>query len=196
MKKRAALYGRVSTLDQDADVQMRELRNYAVRRGWEPLEYVDQGVSGAKTSRPALDRLLADARKRKVDVVVVWALDRLGRSLSHLVGLVDEFGVLGVDLCVFSQPIDTTTPAGKLTFQVLGAVAEFERQMCRSRVRAGLAQAKAKGVTLGRPRAEVDVARVLALKSEGSSQRKIARDLGVSRAVIARVLSEALEVVG
>ena len=190
MKRAAAIYGRVSTHSQDCEVQMRELRIYVERRGWDPVEYVDQGVSGSKVRRPALDQMLIDARRRKIDVVVIWALDRLGRSLSHLVGLVEEFGVLGVDLAVYTQPIDTTTPAGKLTFAVLSACAEFEREMCRSRVRAGLAKARAEGKTLGRPRAQVDVDRVLALKAGGTSLRAIARDLGVSRSVIARVLAE------
>lgn len=196
MKKRAALYARVSTTDQDTEVQLHELRSYVERRGWSAAEYVDHGVSGARMNRPALDKLMADVRRRRVDVVVVWALDRLGRSLSHLVGVVDEFGTLGVDLAVYSQPIDTSTPAGKLTFQVLGAVAEFERQMIRARVRAGIAKAKANGKKLGRPRADIDVELVLQLRSGGASIRKIARELQVSRSVISRVLDEQERVAG
>lgn len=190
MPIRAALYARVSTNDQDTETQLRELRQYVERRGWDLAEeHVDQGVSGSRKSRPALDALLKRARARQVDVIVVWALDRLGRSLSHLVTLVDELGALGVDLVVLTQPIDTTTPSGKLTFQILGAVAEFERQMIRSRVRAGIEKARAKGTRLGRPRADLDLDLARTRIEAGDSLRQVARVFGVHHSTLKRALT-------
>lgn len=189
MPARVALYARVSTADQDTETQLRELRAYVDRRGWDLAgEHVDHAVSGATTSRPALDRLMEDAKRRRIDVILVWALDRLGRSLSHLVGLVDELGSLGVDLVVYTQPVDTTTPTGKLTFQILGAVAEFERSMIRARVRAGVAKARAKGKKLGRPRAEFDLDLARERIEAGDSLRKVARLVGVHRTTLRRAL--------
>jgi DNA invertase Pin-like site-specific DNA recombinase len=190
--KIAAVYARVSTLDQEPETQLRELRAFVERRGWQLEEahvYVDKGVSGAKDRRPALDRLMAAAKQRKVDVVVVWALDRLGRSLRHLVTTLDELGALGVDLACYTQPIDTTTPAGRLTFGVLGAVAEFERSMVRERVRAGLARARAAGTRVGRPPARVDREQVLSLRAAGKSLRQIADVVGASKNVVAKILA-------
>lgn len=187
--KRVAIYARVSTGDQDVEVQTRELREYVGRRGWTIAgEYLDAGVSGAKDRRPALDRLLRDVRQRRVDVVCCWALDRLGRSLRHLVMLLDEFGALGVDLICFTQPIDTTTASGRLTFGVLACVAEFERSMIRERVRAGVAKARASGKRLGRPPARVDEGRVLALRQAGLSLREIAAQVGAGKGVVARIV--------
>jgi DNA invertase Pin-like site-specific DNA recombinase len=189
--KVAAIYARVSTTDQDADVQVVPLREYVVRRGWALADehiYVDKGVSGSKESRRGLDGMLEAARRRRIDVVIVWALDRLGRSLKHLVMLAEELGALGVDLVCLTQPIDTTTPAGRLTFAVLGAVAEFERQMCVERVKAGIAKARASGKRLGRPRAHIDAAEVRARLVRGESLRGVARSLGVHHATLVRVL--------
>jgi hypothetical protein len=134
--KRAAIYVRVSTNDQDTGLQETELREYVESRGWSCTVYRDQGQSGAKNERPALTALLNDLRRRKADVVVVWALDRLARSLKHLLTIAEECQLLGVDLVSLRQNIDTTLPAGRLTFAVLGAVAEFEREMLRERVKA------------------------------------------------------------
>jgi DNA invertase Pin-like site-specific DNA recombinase len=188
---RVAIYARVSTAEQDTSNQLRELRALVKRRkGWVAGgEYVDQGVSGAKDRRPALDRLVADARRRKVDVILVWALDRLGRSLRHLVLLADELGHLGVDLVCLTQPIDTTTPTGRFTFSVLAAVAEFERELIRERVLAGLARARASGAKLGRPRAQLDLARARQLLARGLSQRAVARQLGAAQATLRRQLA-------
>ena len=122
---RAAIYARVSTLDQEPENQLAELRRYADARGWMPTEYVDHGVSGAKERRPALDRLLADARRRRFDVLVCWRLDRLGRNLRHLVTLLDELAALGVSFVSLGEGIDCTTPAGRLQLHVLAALAEF-----------------------------------------------------------------------
>lgn len=148
----AAIYARVSTDQQSSGLQTRELRQYAKRRGWHiEGEYVDTGISGAKQSRPSLDRLMADAHKRHFDAVVVWKFDRFARSVSHLLRALECFESLGIAFVSLSEQIDTTTPAGKLVFTVLGAVAELERSLIGERVRAGLRNAKAKGVRLGRP---------------------------------------------
>lgn len=183
MKIRVAIYARVSTLNhgQDINVQTRELRQFAEVRSWQITgEYVDNGVSGAKDSRPELNRLMADAHKRRFDVVCVWRFDRFARSVSHLLRALETFKALGIDFVSFSEQMDTSTPAGKMVFTVLGAVAELERSLIAERVRAGLRNARAKGKTLGRPRVKVDAARIATLRASGLSWPKIAADLGVS----------------
>ena len=154
---RAAIYVRCSTAEQTVDHQLDGLREYAASRQFEVVEeYVDQGVSGAKASRPALDQLLADAHRRRFDAVLVWKLDRLGRSLSHLIRLVDTLGSLGVDLVSLGDAgLDTTGPSGRLLFHVMGAVAEFERELIRERTRSGVAAVRRRGKRLGRPRVHV-----------------------------------------
>jgi len=155
MAKRAAIYVRVSTDKQTVENQIRELRQIAERRGWEVVEeYRDAGISGAKgrENRRGLDQMLKDASKRRFDVVMAWAIDRLGRSLIDLLSTIQTLEACGVDLYLDQQAIDTTTPAGKLMFQVTGAFAEFERSMIRQRVHVGLKRAVAAGKTLGRPR--------------------------------------------
>jgi DNA invertase Pin-like site-specific DNA recombinase len=181
---RTALYARVSTNNgQSPAMQLRELRPYCKRRGWQiAAEYVDTGISGAKDRRPELDRLMADAHKRKFDAVVVWKFDRFARSVSHLLRALETFNALGVSFVSLSESIDTSTPAGKMVFTVLGAVAELERSLIGERVRAGLRNAKANGVRLGRPRCEVDVAVVRRLRARGASWRAVGRALGVSHA--------------
>ena len=149
---RAALYARVSTVDQTCENQLVELRAYAAARAWSGREFVDTGVSGAKESRLALDALIRAARRRQIDTVVCWRLDRLGRNLRHLILLLDELIAVGVGFVSLNEGIDTTTPAGRLQLHVLGAIAEFERERVRERVRAGLARARAQGRRLGRPR--------------------------------------------
>src|SRR5206468_9767355 len=149
---KAAIYARVSTLDQEPENQLAELRRYVAARGWTSVEHVDRGVSGAKDRRPALDRLLVDARRRRLDVLVVWRLDRLGRNLRHLITLLEELQALGIAFVSLGEGIDATTPAGKLQMHILGAIAEFERERIRERVLAGLARARAQGKRLGRPR--------------------------------------------
>ena len=180
--KRAALYCRVSTLDQvgGLSVQREQLRRYAEARELQALEFVDHGVSGAKDRRPALDAMLAAARARKIDSVVCTKLDRLARSTHHLVVIAKELQALGVDLVVLDQAIDTTTPSGRLLFHVLAAISEFERDLIRERVIAGLARMRAQGRRLGRPRRhQVDVARAAVMRSEGRSLRAIARALNL-----------------
>ena len=154
---RAAIYARVSTLDQEPENQLAELRRYITARGWTAVEYVDQGVSGAKDRRPALDRLVRDAKRRQFDVVACWRLDRLGRNLKHLITLLDDLQALGVAFVSLAEGIDATTPAGKLQLHILGAIAEFERERIRERVLAGLQRARTQGRRLGRPRARVPV---------------------------------------
>lgn len=186
---KAALYARVSTGDQDCENQLLALRAFAAARSWAPTEFVDSGVSGAKEKRPALDAMLAVVRSRKVDVVACVKLDRLARSVHHLVAMVREFEALGVDLVVLDQAIDTTTPSGRLLFHVLASISEFERDLIRDRVLAGLRRAKAQGVRVGRPRTPVDTARALTLRGEGRSLRAIASCLGVSAMAVSRALA-------
>ena len=192
MEKRAAIYVRVSTDKQTIENQLRELRQIAQRRGWQVVEeYHDAGISGAKgrTDRPGLDKMLQDAQRRRFDVVMAWAIDRLGRSLIDLLGTIQTLEACGVDLYLDQQAIDTTTPAGKLMFQVTGAFAEFERSMIRQRVNAGLARAKAKGVRLGRrPVSSKIEERICELRKTGMGILKIARTLGIGTSVVQRVV--------
>lgn len=151
------------------------------------MEYVDNGVSGAKDRRPALDQLLIDARRRRFDVVVCWRLDRLGRNLKHLITLLDDFQVIGVAFVSLAEGIDATTPAGKLQMHILGAIAEFERGRIVERVRAGLARARADGVRLGRPRRRIDAERLAAVA--GLPVREAARRLGIPRSTLQRMMA-------
>lgn len=179
---RVALYARVSTTNngQDPEMQLRELREYCEHRGWQvSAEYVDRGISGAKEKRPELDRLLADAHRRRFDATVVWKFDRFARSVSHLLRALETFQALGIEFVSLTEGVDTSTPMGKMVFTVLGAVAELERSLIVERVKAGLRNARAKGKRLGRPRAVVDPRRVAFLRAEGHSWPKIARELGV-----------------
>ena len=186
---RAALYARVSTAEQSPDGQLEALRAFATARGWHAVEYVDHGVSGAKERRPALDALVRAVRARRVDVVACIKLDRLARSTHHLVTLAKELAALGVDLVVLDQAIDTTTPAGRLLFHVLAAISEFERDLIRERVIAGVRRAKAQGRHLGRPRRHrVDTDRVRELLAGGLSVRAVGRALGVPHVCVQRAL--------
>jgi len=190
MRRRAALYARVSTVEQAPENQLRTLRAFATARGWETREFVDHGVSGAKDSRPALDGVLAAARARKIDLVAVTKLDRLARSTHHPVTIAKELEALGVDLVVLDQAIDSTTPSGRLLFHVLAAIAEFERDLIRDRVISGLRRAKAQGRRLGRPRLHhVDVTEARRLVAEGLSLRAAGRALGVHPMVVRRALA-------
>jgi DNA invertase Pin-like site-specific DNA recombinase len=180
---RVALYARVSTLNgQDPEMQLRELREYASRRGWSiTREYVDQGVSGSKESRPELNELMTDAHRRKFDAVLVWKIDRFGRSLKHLVNALADLCAYGVAFISFRDNLDLSTPSGRLMFQIIGAMAEFERSLIQERVRAGLRNARAKGKKFGRPRARVDADQVAALRREGLSWSQVCRTLNVSK---------------
>jgi DNA invertase Pin-like site-specific DNA recombinase len=174
---RAALYARVSTNDQTCENQLLELRRYCEARGWQATEYVDTGVSGAKDRRPALDQLMADARQRRLDVVVCWKLDRFGRNLAHLVNAIAELAAAGVAFASMGEGIDTGSPTGRLLLGVLGSFAEFERERIRERINAGLARARRQGQRLGRRRERVsarDIERVA-----GLSVREAAKVLGI-----------------
>jgi DNA invertase Pin-like site-specific DNA recombinase len=168
-------------------MQLRELREFVERRGWQISgEYVDRGVSGSKDRRPALDQMMAAAQGRKFDVLLVWKLDRFARSLKHLVNALAEFDALGIAFVSLHDNLDLTTPAGRLMFQIIGAMAEFERALIQERVRAGLRNAKAKGLRLGRPRVFVSESRIDALRGAGASWRAIAKELGVSLGTLHR----------
>ena len=189
---RAAIYARVSTDTQTVENQIRELRLIAKRRGWEVVEvYTDAGISGAKgrAQRPGLDRMLKDASRRNFDVVMAWAIDRLGRSLIDLLGTIQRLEAVGVDLYLDQQAIDTTTPMGKLVFQVTGAFAEFERSMIRQRIKAGLKRAVAP--RLGRPKVDVALERKAQWQLEkGVGILKVAKMLGLGTGTVQRIKQE------
>jgi len=193
MPRRIALYARVSTSEQHTEPQLHALRDYAEARGLETAaEYVDHGVSGAKDRRPALDRLMADARRRRFDVLACTKLDRLARSVRHLTAMAAELEALGIDLVVLDQSIDTSTPAGRLLFHVLGSIAEFECDLIRERVSAGMVAAKRRGAAIGRPKAlsREQEERLERLHRAGRTQREIARTLGIGKGTVARALAQ------
>jgi len=193
-KRNAAIYVRVSTDGQTVENQVRELRQIASRRGWEIVEtYSDAGISGAKgrDKRPGLDQMLNDAKRRRFDVVMAWAIDRLGRSLIDLLGTIQELEACGVDLFLEQQAIDTTTPAGKLMFQVCGAFSEFERSMIRQRVKLGLKRALAQGKTLGRPQIASEVERRAQRElRKGAGILRVAKKLGLGTGTVHRIKRE------
>jgi len=180
----------VSTAEQHIEPQLHALRQYATARELEVVgEYVDHGVSGARDRRPGLDRLVADARRRRFDVLACTKLDRLARSVHHLTSLGRELEALGIDLVVLDQSIDTSTPAGRLLFHVLGSIAEFERDLIRERTSAGMRAAKRRGARIGRPRAEVDqVALVQGIRS-GVSVSELARRFGIARGTVRKLVA-------
>jgi DNA invertase Pin-like site-specific DNA recombinase len=182
---RVALYARVSTDEQEPENQLVELRRYAQARGWTAVEFVDKGISGSKDRRPALDELVAAAKRRKFDAVVCWRLDRLGRNLRHLILLLDELQALGVSFVSLGEGIDATTPAGRLQLAVLGAIAQFERERVIERVKAGLARARAQGQRLGRRRKTALPEGV----QRGLTVRSAAAQGGVSKSTAARWLA-------
>jgi DNA invertase Pin-like site-specific DNA recombinase len=178
-----ALYARVSTTDkgQDPEMQLRELREYCERRKLEITnEYVDNGISGSKESRPELNRLMADANRRKFDAVLVWKFDRFARSTSHLLKALETFQSLKIDFVSLTEGIDTSTPVGAMVFTILGAVGQMERELIRERIRAGVRNARAKGKRLGRPKVTVNASVVASLRAAGRSYRAVATELGVS----------------
>jgi DNA invertase Pin-like site-specific DNA recombinase len=194
--KRVAIYLRVSTSKQDTENQERELIAVAERSGWEVVAiYEDAGISGAKgrDQRPGLDAMMKAVNAKEFDLVAAWSVDRLGRSLTDLLGILQELKEKGVDLFLHQQGLDTSTTAGKAMFQMLGVFAEFERGIIRERVNAGLARARARGIKLGRRRVDPAVeSRILELKAGGDGILKIGRKLGVGTSVVQRVFREAL----
>jgi DNA invertase Pin-like site-specific DNA recombinase len=192
--KRAVMYLRVSTVDQTTANQERELREIADRAGWQVVKvYKDHGISGAKgrDKRPAFDALCRAAASREFDVVMAWSVDRLGRSLQHLIAFLGELHATGIDLLLKQQGLDTSTPAGKALFQMMGVFAEFERSMIQERVRAGLARARSEGKRLGRPRIEPELEKriLAALNKPGRTEgvRKIAERFGVDASTVQRI---------
>jgi DNA invertase Pin-like site-specific DNA recombinase len=189
---RTALYARVSTSDkgQDPEMQLRELREHCERRGWTIIgEYVDVGVSGSKDSRPELNKLMADAKRRKLDAILVWKLDRFGRSLKHLVNSLAEFESLGIAFISLKESLDLTTPAGRLMFGIISAMAEFERDLIRERVRSGIANRRAKGFRVGRKPIVLDAGRLATMRLEGLTIRETANQLACSPALVHKTLS-------
>ena len=189
---RTALYARVSTSDkgQDPEMQLRELREHCKRRGWEIVgEYVDVGVSGSKDSRPQLNRLFAAAHRRQCDAVLVWKLDRFGRSLKHLVNALAEFESLGVAFISLKESLDLTTPAGRLMFGIISAMAEFERDLIRERVRSGIANRRSKGLRVGRKPIVLEAGRLATMRAEGLTIRQMADQLACSPALVHKTLS-------
>jgi len=186
---RVALYSRVSTNNgQNPELQLRELREYCMARGLTIVqEYTDVGYSGSKESRPALNQLMIDARRRRFDSILVWKLDRFGRSLRHLVNALAELEALGLSFISLRDNLDLSTPSGQLMFHVVGAMAQFERALIQERVKAGLRNAKAKGKRLGRPRVVVDEIAILAMRDSGASWRTVSGKLGIGLGTAHRI---------
>jgi len=186
---RVALYARVSTTDQSTDSQLLDLRRYVRERGWNIFkEYVDEGISGTKGSRPALNELMNDAKKRRFDVVLVWRFDRFARSTRHLINALEEFKNLGIDFVSYQENIDTSSPLGSAIFTIISAIGQLECDIIAERVKAGLRRAVNSGKQLGRPRASIDLEKLNRLHSEGRSHRAIAAELGTSHATVGRML--------
>jgi DNA invertase Pin-like site-specific DNA recombinase len=190
----AALYARVSTRDkgQNPEMQLTELRDFAAKRGWQVAgEFADVGVSGSKDSRPQLDAMMRLAKTRKLDVIAVWKLDRFGRSLRHLVDALAELKAVGCAFVSLRDNLDLSTPAGRMMFHVIGAMAEFERELIRERVKAGIAHARAKGTRLGRPMLrrdrDKDAKLIRQMRADGDSYGEIAEALGRTKSDVYRV---------
>ena len=187
-----AVYARVSTDGQDPELQLMALRAHAVNRGWTIVgEFIDQGYSGAKEKRPALDRLMKAAWSGTVQAVLVWRFDRFARSVKHLIKALEQFRSLNVNFISFQEQFDTSTPIGQAMFTIIGAMAQLERDIIRERVRAGLAVAKARGTRLGRPSVRVNAQELTSLKTSGLSLHEMARQLRCSRSTVRRRLREA-----
>jgi len=190
-KKRIAVYARVSTSEQSTDSQLLDLRRYVRERGWTILkEYCDNGISGTTESRPALNKLMDDAKKRKFDVVLVWRFDRFARSTRHLINALEEFRNLGIDFVSYQENIDTSSPLGSAIFTIISAVAQLEKDIIAERVRAGLRRARENGKRLGRPQGtSLDVEKLRSLRSQGMSLQQIALAQNTSKATVCRLLS-------
>jgi DNA invertase Pin-like site-specific DNA recombinase len=187
--KRAAIYCRCSTDQQDTQLQKDDLTEFCRRRGWAVYQvYEDKGISGTKDSRPALDQMVKDAHQGKFDVVLVWRFDRYGRSTAHLLNSLNTFRSLNVDFVSLNEALDTTTPSGRVLFTIIAAIAEFERAIIVERVRAGVKRAQANGVKCGRPRKGFDFKRAVELRRNGQSLRQVARQMGVSLSTLYRAI--------
>ena len=186
---RIGIYARVSTKDQSCELQVRDLRAYCAARGFDLVrEYVDVGQSGAKDSRPELNKLMDDARKRQFDAIVVWRFDRFARSTEHLLSALEEFRSLGNQFISYQENVDTSTPLGQALFTIVSAVTKLQRDLIRVRVSAGIGNARANGKKLGRPRTLVDRAQVLHLREQGQSLKQIATNLGIGYGTVPSLL--------
>jgi len=192
MSKTVAVYVRVSTTEQSTALQRQDLLRMCEAKGWRPVVYEDNGISGSTESRPQLDALMQACRQGHHSIVLVWRFDRFARSTSHLLRALEEFRTLNIDFISYTEGIDSSSHIGKVCFTLVAAIAEFERSLIQERVRAGVARAQAEGIHCGRPRSGFDVAKAVRLKSEGWGVRKIAREVGVSHATVHRTL-QALE---
>lgn len=187
---RVGIYARVSTAAQSPESQLLDLRQFCAARGWTIVkEFVDLGISGAKDERPALRELMHEyAKRRLIDVVLVWRFDRFARSLKHLINTLHELNDLRIHFVSYQEGLDTSTAQGRLVFSLVGAIAEFERELARERIMSGLRNARAKGTQLGRPTAEFDIEKALQLQAQGLNLRDIGAQLNVSAATLSRVL--------
>lgn len=187
---KVALYARVSTTEQNSTMQLDETRAYCERRGWTVAEeFQDQGFSGSKESRPALDRMMKAARRRQFDAVVVYRFDRFARSLRHLVNALEEFRALGIDFVSLHEGTDTSTPNGRLVFGIFASIAQFERELIVARTKSGMLAAARRGAKIGRPRVKVDAEQMKALRAQGLSWDKIAAQTGIARSTVQRAVA-------
>lgn len=192
--KRAALYMRVSTLDQSPQAQVYDLRQLAAQRGINVTEeYVDHGISGTRARRPALDQMMADARRGRFDVVMVWACDRLARSVRHFLEVLDELGRLNVEFVSFREQLDTGGPLGRAVVVIISAIAELERSLIVERVRAGMRRARLEGRRIGRAPLDIDRAAVVRERQRGQSLTQVAKTFGIGRATVSRIWKEHLQ---
>jgi DNA invertase Pin-like site-specific DNA recombinase len=188
--KRAALYMRVSTLDQHPETQFYDLRQMAQQRGYQIVEEYTDTISGAKVRRPGLDQMMRDARRSRFDVVLVWASDRIARSVKHFLDVLDELNRLNIEFISFREQIDTGGPLGRAVVVIIGAIAELERNLIIERVRAGMRRARLEGRHIGRKPLELDRNAILRDRQQGQSLGQLAKSYRVSRATIHRVLRE------
>jgi DNA invertase Pin-like site-specific DNA recombinase len=191
-EKRVGIYARCSTSDQSTDMQLNDLEQYSKERGFKIYRiYKDNGVSGTKESRPALNALMNDAKKRKFDVVLVWRFDRFARSTKHLISALYEFRNLGIDFISYQENIDTSSPLGEAIFTIISAMAKLERDIIAERVKGGLRRAQANGKRLGRPKSDVNTDKIVEYRKQKKSIRQIARELNLTNNLVFRTLQKA-----
>ena len=189
MKKRVAIYVRVSTKDQSVDMQFNDLERYSRERGLNVFKvYEDSGVSGTKETRPALNELMDHAKKKRFDMVLVWRFDRFARSTKHLVTALHEFRHIGIDFISFQENIDTSSPLGEAIFTIISAMSTLERDIIAERVKGGLRKAKAKGRLLGRPKSKIDISKLIEYRKQKMSIRRIAVEMSLSKGTIEKAL--------
>ena len=189
MQKKVAVYVRVSTKDQSVDMQLNDLERYSRERGLDVFKvYEDNGVSGTKETRPALNELMDHAKKKRFDMVLVWRFDRFARSTKHLVTALHEFRHLGIDFISFQENIDTSSPLGEAIFTIISAMSTLERDIIAERVKGGLRKAKAKGRLLGRPKSKIDISKLIEYRKQKMSIRRIAVEMSLSKGTIEKAL--------